>query len=90
MKIEEFSEMRIANAFNLPSQLTIADCAEMQRRTIAESKAWKTRKRREEEAGGFDEQYNKRQKNYQRRAKWMKRRINDADRAVLLGAWTAI
>ncbi len=36
MTIEEFSEMRIANAFKLPSQLTIADYVEMQRRAIAE------------------------------------------------------
>lgn len=90
MTIEEFSEMHIANAFKLPSQLTIADYVEMQRRAIAESRAWKTRKRREEEAGGFDEQYNKRQKKYQNKPKWAKRRISDVDRATLLRAWAAI
>lgn len=90
MPIEEFSEMRIANAFKLPSQLTIADYVEMQRRCREENKQWKRRKRREEEAGGSDEEYNKRQRKYQNKPKWMKRRLNDAHRDKLLRAWAAI
>lgn len=84
------NEIMLNNMFKVSDEISDEVISQMQRRCCEENKQWKRRKRREEEAGGFDEEYNKRQRKYQNKPKWMKRRMNDADRAILLRAWAAI
>lgn len=83
-------EIMLHNIFKISDEISDEVIVQMQRRCCEENKQWKRRKRREEEVGGFDEGYNERQKKYQRKAKWMKRRIKDADTATLLRAWASI
>lgn len=49
--IETFSEMRIANAFKLPLQLTDADLSETQNRIKNDVTKWKARVRKLENGG---------------------------------------
>lgn len=88
MTIEEFSEMRIANAFKIPSQLTIADYVEMQKRIKAEQVSWRRRGIAQERLGYSREETDRQRKYYKKKVpKWLRRKLTDADRAILAQAW---
>ena len=88
MTVETFSELRIANAFKLPSQLTIADCAEMQRKIKAEQTQWKLRNKAQDRLGYSREEAERQRKYYKKKVpKWMRRKLSDADCAILAQAW---
>ncbi|WP_147273326.1 hypothetical protein [Paracoccus lutimaris] len=88
MTIETFDETHIAKAFKNPSQLTIADCAEMQRRIKAEQLSWRRRGIAQERLG-YSSQEAERQKKYYKpkNPKWMRRKLTDTDREILTQAW---
>lgn len=83
-------EIMLNNMFKVSDEISDEVIVRMQRRCCEENKQWKRRKRREEEVGGLDEAYNEKQRKYQNKPKWAKRRIKEDDRAKLLRAWAEI
>lgn len=81
------TEERLRNAYRTPSLLTDEDIAEMQRRTIAENKAWKTRKRRQENVGEVIEDKPKDQRFNSQKNRIIRRELTAEDNAKLLAAW---
>lgn len=81
------TEERLRNAYRTPSLLTDEDIAEMQRRTIAENKAWKTRKRRQESVGEIIEDKPKDQRFNSRKNRIIRRDLSDLEKLQLLAAW---
>ena len=84
--IETFSEMRIANAFKLPSQLTDADLSETQNRIKNDVTKWKARVRKLENGGSCQSEL-ARQRKYYKRKPWSERHIGKAKQAELAAGW---
>ena len=63
---DEYSEIRIRNAY-CGASLTNADCVEIRKRMAADNKSWRVRKKREENAGGFDPKEADRQREFARK-----------------------
>lgn len=92
MSVENYSEDRIRNAYRNPSQLTDADCVEIRKRMAADNKSWRTRKRREELAGGHDPAESKRQRQWaaskkRRNNNGIRRELNEDEKRQLSAAW---
>lgn len=84
--IEIFSEMRIANAFKLPSQLTDADLSEIEKRIKADVSQWKVRMRKLENGGSCQSEL-ARQRKYYKKVQWSERHIGKAKQAELAAGW---
>ncbi|MFP1644222.1 hypothetical protein [Pontitalea aquivivens] len=85
------AEERLRNAFR-GAPLTSEDVAEMQRRVLVESKKWKNRKNKIENAGELldevqIERGRKSAERHRRKLKWMKRELSEADKLRLQSAW---
>lgn|GEM_PF-4552310 len=94
MSVENYSEDRIRNAYRNPSQLTDADCVEIRKRMAADNKSWRVRKKREENAGGFDPKEANRQRNFaaskkRRNSNWLKRELTEDEKRRLSATWVA-
>ena len=94
MSVENYSEDRIRNAYRNPSRLKDEDIAEIRRRMAASNREWRKRKKREENAGGFDPKEADRQRQFaasKKRCndKGIRRDLSELEIEQIKSAWVA-
>lgn len=81
-------EIMLNNMFKISDEISDEVIAELQRRSKVEQMQWKLRNKAQDRLGYSREEAERQRKYYKKKIpKWMRRKLSDADCAILAQAW---